>query len=444
MSMRRSTKIAIVFTGSVIACLALLAATPARIHAYQPDYRELQLFRKVVERIQKDYVREVDDKELIQGAINGMLQSLDPYSCYLPAELFKELQNEPKDDFGDVGMDLSLENGILTVVSPIEDTPAYLAGLMPGDKIAKIDGEQTKNITVAQASKQMRGPKGTKVTLSIVRPGKKPEDVTLTREPIHVQSVRTQILGDGYAYIRVVDFQPDTAKHLADAVKKLASGGNVKGVVLDLRNNPGEVLEQAVKVSNLFLDKGLVVYTDGRNSALQKVFHASPAGFHYKFRLAVLINEGTAGASEVVAGCLQDHRRALLLGSKSYGKGSEQMTIPLENGGALRLTTAYYYTPRGRHIQKMGILPDLDLKKELDKQKEADAAKEKKEKTKKLQPARIDPTTDLTVSKALAWLKSKQSVDEFRNEHESATAQDTAWYLKKDEDQKLPRVPVPE
>ncbi len=438
MSISRWTKIAIVFTGSVIACLALLAATPGRTDAYQPDYKELLLFKKVVERIQKDYVREVEDKELMHGAINGMLQSLDPYSCYLPAELVKTLQSDPKDDIGDVGMDFSLENGVLTVVSPVEDTPAYKAGIMPGDKILKIDGEATKNITIVQASKQMKGPKGTKVTLSVVRPGKKAEDYTLTREPIHEQSVKSQLLGAGYAYIRVADFQSQTAKHLAGAVKKLSSEGTLKGLVLDLRNNPGEVLEQAVKVSNLFMDKGLVVYTDGRNTSLQKVFHAASGGYHYAFKLAVLINEGTAGASEIVAGCLQDHRRALLVGNKSYGKGSEQMTVPLENGGALRLTTAYYYTPRGRQIQKTGILPDLDLKKDLEKQKELDAAREKKEKTKQQQPVRIDPAKDFTVSKALVWLKSDKSVDEFRNEQEGKNPQDTAWYMKKDSEEKQP------
>ncbi len=432
MSMRKWTSIALVFTGSVIACLALLAATPVKTHAYQPDYKELQLFRKVVERIQKDYVREVDDKELIQGAINGMLQSLDPYSCYLTAELVKELETDPKEDSGDLGLDITLENGILTVVSPIEDAPAYKAGLMPGDKIIKIDGEPTKNVTIVQANKQMRGPKGTKLTLSVVRPGSKAEDYTITREPVHVQSVKAQLLDAGYPYLRVVNFQEDTVKVLADSVKKFAAGGAVKGVVFDLRNNPGDMLEEAVKVSNLFMDKGLIVYTDGRNSELQKTFRAEPAGDHYKFKLAVLINEGSAGASEIVAGCLQDHRRALLLGSKSFGKGSDQTTIALENGGALRLTTAYYYTPRGRQIQKTGIQPDVDLKKELEKQRELDAAKEKKDKTKKQQPVRIDPAKDLTVSKALAWLKSDQSVEAFRNEHEGKTPQDTAWYLKKD------------
>ena len=415
---------------------------------FSPDYKELKLFRQVMEIVRKNYVKEVTDKELIQGAISGMLQSLDPHSSYLTEDMFKELQVETKGEFGGLGIEITLDGGILTVVSPIEDTPAFKAGIKPGDKIIKINGEPTKNITLHTAVQQMRGPKGSKVTLTIMREGfKKFKDFSITRDIIHVHSVKKQSLEPGYGYVKIVSFQETTDTDLMAAIKELESGDtakasdkktkkdddHIKGLILDLRNDPGGLLDQAVKVSNLFIDKGLIVYTDGRVKDQRMEFRASPAGTHYKFKMAVLINEGSASASEIVAGALQDHDRALILGTKSFGKASVQTIIPLDNGSGLRLTTAYYYTPKGRHIQKTGILPDVDMKAEIQKQEdEESAAEEKKNGKKNEKPSRFNKETkadlekDIVVKKALEWLKSDVSVKKFKQEHEKPAANTTA------------------
>lgn len=402
---------------------------------FSPDYKELKLFRQVMEIVRKNYVKEVTDKELIQGAISGMLQSLDPHSSYLTEDMFKELQVETKGEFGGLGIEITLDGGILTVVSPIEDTPAFQAGIKPGDKIIKINGEPTKNITLHTAVQQMRGPKGTKVTLTIMREGfKKLKDFSITRDIIHVHSVKKQSLEPGYGYVKIVSFQETTDTDLMAAIKDLETGDNhLKGLVLDLRNDPGGLLDQAVKVSNLFIDKGLIVYTDGRVKDQRMEFRASPSGTHYKFKIAVLINEGSASASEIVAGALQDHDRALVLGTKSFGKASVQTIIPLDNGSGLRLTTAYYYTPKGRHIQKTGILPDVDMKAEIQKQEdEQSAADEKKSEKKNDKQGRFNKETkadlekDIVVKKALEWLKSDVSVKKFKQEHEKPATDTTA------------------
>ncbi|MGC8603540.1 MAG: S41 family peptidase [Desulfomonilaceae bacterium] len=400
-----------------------------------PDYKELKLFRQVMEIVRKNYVKEVTDKELIQGAIGGMLQSLDPHSSYLTEDMFKELQVETKGEFGGLGIEITLDGGILTVVSPIEDTPAFKAGIKPGDKIIKINGEPTKNITLHTAVKQMRGPKGSKVTLTIMREGfKKLKDFSITRDIIHVHSVKKQALEPGYGYVKIVSFQETTDTDLMAAIKELETGDKrLKGLVLDLRNDPGGLLDQAVKVSNLFIDKGLIVYTDGRVKDQRMEFRASPAGTHYKFKIAVLINEGSASASEIVAGALQDHDRALILGTKSFGKASVQTIIPLDNGSGLRLTTAYYYTPKGRHIQKTGILPDVDMKAEIQKKEDEESAAEEAKNGKKNEKqgrfnkeTKVDLSKDIVVKKALDWLKSDVSVKKFKQEHEKPATDTTA------------------
>ena len=380
-------------------------------------------------------MKEVTDKELIQGAISGMLQSLDPHSSYLTEDMFKELQVETKGEFGGLGIEITLDGGILTVVSPIEDTPAFKAGIKPGDKIIKINGEPTKNITLHTAVQQMRGPKGSKVTLTIMREGfKKFKDFSITRDIIHVHSVKKQSLEPGYGYVKIVSFQETTDTDLMAAIKDLETGDKrLKGLVLDLRNDPGGLLDQAVKVSNLFIDKGLIVYTDGRVKDQRMEFRASPAGTHYKFKIAVLINEGSASASEIVAGALQDHDRALVLGTKSFGKASVQTIIPLDNGSGLRLTTAYYYTPKGRHIQKTGILPDVDMKAEIQKQEDEESAAEEKKNGKKNEKqsrfnmeTKADLEKDIVLKKALEWLKSDVSVKKFKQEHEKPATDTTA------------------
>ncbi len=400
-----------------------------------PDYKQLQLFRQVMRIVEKTYVKEVSDKELIEGAINGMLQSLDPHSSFLTPDLFKELQVETKGEFGGLGIEITLDNGVLTIVSPIEDTPAYKAGLKAGDRIIKIDGKSTKNITLLKAVKQMRGPQGTKVTLTVMREGfRKFKDFTITRDIIHVHSVKSQLLEEGYPYIRVVSFQESTDDDLMAAIKEYGGDKGVKGLVLDLRNNPGGLLDQAVKIANLFIQSGLIVYTDGRVKDQRMEFRATKGGTHYDFKLAVLINEGSASASEIVAGAVQDHDRALVFGTKSFGKASVQTIIPLENGSGLRLTTAYYYTPKGRHIQKTGIIPDVDLKKQMEKEQEKlqeeEAKLDKKERRlSRFRKRKADPEKDIVLRRALEWLKSDVSVRKYKLEHQ-APLPDTAWYKK--------------
>jgi carboxyl-terminal processing protease len=400
-----------------------------------PDYKELRLFRQVMGIVQKNYVKEVTDKDLIQGAINGMLQSLDPHSSFLTEDMFKELQVETKGEFGGLGIEITLENGVLTVVSPIEDTPAFKAGIKPGDKIVKINGETTKNITLLKAVKMMRGPKGSKVTISIMREGwRKVKDFVVVRDIIHVHSVKKDMLEPGYPYIKVVNFQESTDNDLVSAIKEYGGDDSVKGMILDLRNNPGGLLDQAVKVSNLFVDKGLIVYTDGRVKDQRMEFRATRTGKHYKFKIAVLINEGSASASEIVAGALQDHDRGVIFGTKSFGKASVQTIIPLENGSGLRLTTAYYYTPKGRHIQKTGIVPDVDMKEEVQKQQEEENEEDAKPEAKKQKKSRLlqqkpDPETDPVLRRALTWLKSDVSVKQFKMEQQKPIP-DTAWYNK--------------
>lgn len=426
------------FGFSLFLCLAFLLVSHegycADSSVKSPDYKELKLFRQVMEIVRKNYVKDVTDKELIQGAIGGMLQSLDAHSSFLTEEMFKELQVETKGEFGGLGIEITLDGGILTVVSPIEDTPAFKVGIKPGDKIIKINGEPTKNITLHSAVQQMRGPKGTKVTLTIMREGfKKLKDFTITRDIIHVQSVKKEALDPGYAYVKIVSFQETTDTDLMAAIKELGDDEKIKGLILDLRNNPGGLLDQAVKVTNLFINKGLIVYTDGRVKDQRMDFRASPAGTHYKFKMAVLINEGSASASEIVAGALQDHDRALILGTKSFGKASVQTIIPLDNGSGLRLTTAYYYTPKGRHIQKTGILPDVDLKTEVQKKEEEEVASEEAKNGKKnekrsrfTKETKADLENDIVVKKALEWLQSKVDLKKYKQEHEKPAEDTTA------------------
>jgi carboxyl-terminal processing protease len=409
-------------------------ATTPDAYAKSPEYyRELKLFSDVMRLVKKNYVKEVADKELIQGAINGMLQSLDPHSSFLNEESFKELQVETKGEFPGLGIEITLDNGILTIVSPIEDTPAFKAGLQPGDKIIKIDGETTKNITLLKAVKKMRGPKGTKVTLTIMRDGfRKFQDFVIVRDVIHVRSVKKEQLEPGFPYIRVVSFQESTDTDLVAAIKEMGGDDGIKGLILDLRNNPGGLLEQAVKVSNLFIEEGVIVQTDGRQKDQRQKFWANKSGEHYNFKMAVLINEGSASASEIVAGAMQDYDRALIVGVKSFGKASVQTIIPLENGAGLRLTTAHYYTPLHRLIQKTGIEPDVDLKKEIEKQMEDEAREEakkngdKKKKTVYPRP-KVDPQKDLVVKKALEWLKSTETVKGYKEAHPAQPSQDTAF-----------------
>jgi carboxyl-terminal processing protease len=325
------------------------------------DYESLEAFTNVLSIVKKNYVEDVETKNLVTGAINGMLSSLDPHSAYLTPDLYKELQMDTQGRFGGLGIEITVKNGVLTVVSPIEDTPAFKAGVKPGDMIFKIEDEFTKDMTLVDAVKKMRGPKGTKITISIKREGV-PEliDFVLMRDTIRVQSVRSRTLEEGYGYIRLAQFQERSDRDLQKALEKLAAEkGGIKGLVLDLRNNPGGLLTQAVRVSDLFLDSGLIVYTEGRIESQKQKYFAQKEGTWMDFPVVVLVNGGSASASEIVAGALQDHKRAVVLGTKTFGKGSVQTILPLDDNSALRLTTARYFTPNGRSIQALGIVPDI-------------------------------------------------------------------------------------
>ena len=325
------------------------------------DYESLEAFTNILSIVRKNYVEEVETKNLVNGAINGMLNSLDPHSAYLTPELYKDLQMDTQGRFGGLGIEITVKGGVLTVVSPIEDTPAFKAGIKPGDMIFKIEDEFTKDMTLVDAVKKMRGPKGTKINLSIKREGV-PEliDFTLVRDTIRVQSVRSRVLESGYGYIRLAQFQERSDRDVQKALEKLAAEkSGLKGLVLDLRNNPGGLLTQAVRVADLFLDSGLIVYTEGRIESQKQKYFAQKDGSWMDFPMVVLVNGGSASASEIVAGALQDHKRAVVLGTKTFGKGSVQTILPLDDNSALRLTTARYFTPSGRSIQATGIVPDI-------------------------------------------------------------------------------------
>lgn len=324
-------------------------------------FKQLKLFADVMDLVQQQYVEKVDTSRLIHGAIKGMLQELDPHSTYMTPDEYKELQVETSGSFGGIGIEITIRDNILTIVAPLAGTPADKAGLKPNDQIIRINGEPTKDMSLMQAVKKLRGPKGTKVTITILREGEsRPFDVTLVRDIIRIQSVKFKTLEPGYGYVRITSFQSDTTDELQKALRKLEKKNHpMKGLILDLRNNPGGLLDQAVRVSDEFLDEGLIVYTKGRTKEQQMKFEAHKNKEPHKYPMVVLVNGGSASASEIVAGALQDQKRAVILGEPTFGKGSVQTVIPLKDGSAVRLTTALYYTPSGRSIQAKGIEPDI-------------------------------------------------------------------------------------
>lgn len=327
------------------------------------SYELLNLFGEVMERAKATYVEEVNDKQLIEAAINGMLTSLDPHSSYLDSKDFKYMNEQTSGKFGGLGIEITMEQGVVKIVSPIDDTPAFKAGLKPGDYITNINGETIIGMTLNEAVDKMRGKPGTKVKLTIRRINEKPFDVTLKREEIKTQSVKSDIKDDDVLYIRVSSFSEDVDKDMKKAFEKAKKGRKtpLKGIVLDVRNNPGGLLDQAVAVSGLFMDQGEVVSTRARNEEDTLRYSAKGKDMTEGLPVVVLINNGSASASEIVAGALQDHKRAVILGEKSFGKGSVQTVVPLGNYGAMRLTTAKYYTPSGRSIQATGIEPDITV-----------------------------------------------------------------------------------
>src|SRR6202140_2050119 len=349
-----------------VATLVLLAEIAVRRADALPDdtYKELATFANVLAIVQKNYVEPVTTKQLINGAITGMLASLDPHSAYLTPDLYRDLEVETRGSFGGLGIEITIKNGALTVVAPIEDTPAYRAGLKAGDQIIKIDDDFTKDMSLTEAVKRMRGPKGSKIKLTLHRNGvSELFTVTLARDVIKIQSVKAKMLDGGYGYIRVTTFQENTG----DGVEKAIDGfeakdhGKLKGIVFDLRDNPGGLLNQAVKVSDDFLDGGLIVYTQGREENQQQKYFSHKKKDWVDYPMGVLVNGGSASGAENVAGALQDQKRAVILGTQTFGKGSVQTILPLDDHSALRLTTARYYTPTGRSIQAVGITPDVDV-----------------------------------------------------------------------------------
>ena len=328
---------------------------------------ELRTFSEVFGKIKSDYVEPTEDASLLNNAIRGMLTGLDPHSTYLDADAYKELQVGTSGEFGGLGIEVGMENGFVKVISPIDDTPAQRAGVAAGDVIIRIDDTPVKGLTLNQSVKLMRGKPGTDIELTIIREGRdKPLKIVITRDIIQVNSVKHRLLDPDYGYVRITQFQSKTGEDLIKAISKLkkeSGQDNLNGLILDLRNNPGGVLNAAVSVSDAFLTDGLVVYTEGRVKDSKMEFKATPNDVIKGAPLIVLVNGGSASASEIVAGALQDHKRAIIMGSKTFGKGSVQTILPMQNGAALKLTTARYYTPAGRSIQAEGITPDIPLER---------------------------------------------------------------------------------
>jgi carboxyl-terminal processing protease len=367
-------KTSLILLGAAAGAAMTLLATQPRLTfagasakaAAADTYRELNLFGDVFERVRADYVEKPEDNKLIETAINGMLAGLDPHSSYMDSKSFRDMQVQTRGEFGGLGIEVTMEDGLIKVVAPIDDTPAAKAGIMANDIITKLDGEQVQGLTLNQAVEKMRGPVNSKINLTIMRKGvEKPFDVSITRDIIRVRSVRSHVEGDDIGYIRLTQFNEQTTdglkKAIADIKTKVAKD-KLKGYVLDLRNNPGGLLDQAISVADTFLQKGEIVSTRGRNPEETQRFDARAGDLTDGKPLIVLINGGSASASEIVAGALQDHKRATLVGTRSFGKGSVQTIIPLGSGnGALRLTTARYFTPSGRSIQAKGITPEVQV-----------------------------------------------------------------------------------
>jgi carboxyl-terminal processing protease len=366
-------KTSLILLGAAAGAALTLVTTQPRIvfdgssakAAAADTYRQLSLFGDVFERVRADYVEKPDDAKLVESAINGMLAGLDPHSSYMDAKSFRDMQVQTRGEFGGLGIEVTMEDGLIKVVAPIDETPAAKAGVMANDIISHLDDEPVQGLTLNQAVEKMRGPVNTRIKLKIIRKGSdKPVDITITRDVIRVRSVRSNMNGDDVAFIRVTQFNEQTTEGVRRAINDLSTqaGDKLKGFVIDLRNNPGGLLDQAISVSDAFLERGEIVSTRGRNAEETQRFNARAGDLTKTKPIIVLINGGSASASEIVAGALQDHKRATIIGTRSFGKGSVQTIIPLGSGnGALRLTTARYFTPSGRSIQAKGITPDIEV-----------------------------------------------------------------------------------
>ena len=356
------TSLAIIAVIAGIATFGDLRLTTARANDSDDTYRQLTLFGDVFQRVRANYVESVTDEGLIEAAINGMLTSLDPHSTYLPDDNFKKVQQQTTGKFGGLGIEVTMENGFLKVVSPIDDTPAFDAGLQPEDLILTVDDESIVGITLSEAVEKLRGPIGSEVNITVQRADDEPFDVAIIRDEIKIRSVRSRLYDD-IGYIRITTFSEQTSPGLKKAVEELTkeAENGLAGIVLDLRNNPGGLLSEAIKVTDAFLERGEIVSTRGRDNSDMQHAYARPGDIANGLPVVVLINSGSASASEIVAGALKDHRRAILMGTRSFGKGSVQTIMPMPGHGAIRLTTARYYTPSGVSIQAKGIAPDIEV-----------------------------------------------------------------------------------
>ncbi len=419
--------ITVAIVGVLAAALSVGVVSSQIVNA-QGTYEDLRSFVDVLNVIQKNYVDEVKTKDLINGAIKGMLSSLDPHSGYMSPEAFKEFQVETKGEFGGLGIQISMKDGILTVIAPIEDTPAYKAGIKSGDKILKIDGESTKNMSIQDAVSKMRGPKGKAVTLNIFREGwTEPKDFPIVRDIIKIKSVKSKILRDDIGYVKLTQFQEMTAEDLAKALKDLKEKG-MKSIILDLRNDPGGLLNSAVDVAGQFLPpKKLVGYIKGRTGDKVEYFTEGDEASYPDLPMVVLVNQGSASASEIVAGALKDWNRAVIVGVQTFGKGSVQTLIPLSDGAGLRLTTAKYYTPSGVSIQNVGIAPDIVVKLEAKDGTGISVVREKDleghlENEKNVQapadedrvPLEVSEKDDLQLQRAIDALKTWEVIDKLK------------------------------
>lgn len=351
--------------GALLLVLFIMAETGFQVRAFaQERYADLQNFSKVLNLIQQYYVEETNTKKLVYGAIKGMLRELDPHTNFMPPEMFKDFETETSGEFGGLGIEISIQNGILTIISPIEDAPAWEAGIKAGDKVVAIDGDSTKGLSLVEASQMMRGKKGSKIVLRVVRGTEdKPRDITVVRGSVKIKSVKYTDLGDGFAYVKITSFIENTSKDLQKVVENhiKANKGSMAGLLIDMRRNPGGLLDQAIKVSDMFLKEGVIVSTIGRSKNDKEVAMATKKGPYTDFPIVILVNEYTASASEIVSGALQDNKRALIVGQRTFGKGSVQSVIKLGDGSGLKLTVARYYTPSGVSIQAEGIHPDIEI-----------------------------------------------------------------------------------
>jgi len=398
--MKKLTKLIVVVSFVTISAILISNWTFCKSDAGEENvYESLSLFTETMKKVQELYWTNVNTKDLIYGALRGMLSSLDRYSSFMTPEQYKEMKVETEGAFGGIGIEITIQDHVLTVVAPIEDTPAFRAGILAGDKIIEINGESTQKMTLEDAVRRLRGQKGTSVTITIFREGfKEPKKITLVREIIKIKSVKFKLIEPGYGYVRIVQFQERTSSDLKSAIDTLQkSGGELKGLVLDLRSNPGGLLDEAIRVADLFLDSGIIVSTDGRLESQKHVYKAEPGNDFTKFNIIVLIDKGSASASEIVASALRDNNRAVLLGNTTFGKGTVQTIYPLQDGSALRLTTAHYFTPRGESIEEKGITPDIVFEPEVNKEDQGNKRSMAKE---------PDIENDEQVKRALDYLKS--------------------------------------